>query len=122
LQRLFLRYGMLPYFNDYYRSLFRNLQINNTLCHLNISNNKILSRNEQRYRCAEALGGLLANSVSLQILNFQNIGISELTFECIMTGVAQSNVISLNISHNDIDDSCMAILASKSEQNVSYLN
>jgi hypothetical protein len=79
-------------------TLFRCLQRNHTVIHLDIGNNHTLGRNKLRQRGAEALKGLLCNNSVLQILNLENLGVNIETFETVIAGVSESNVISLNLS------------------------
>ena len=93
--------------------LFKNLQTNITIIHLDIGNSKMAHRNRIRKRSSLALKWLLTVNKSLQILNLQNWGINFITFENIINGVAQSELISLNISQNDINDEWILILNEK---------
>jgi hypothetical protein len=83
---------------------FRHLQENHHLVHLDIGNLKMLRRNKIKARSAIALGGYLRNQSVLQILNLDNIGINKESFDFVMEGVVNSNLISLNLSRNDITD------------------
>lgn len=102
--------AMLSYF-------FKNLQENQYLVHLDIGNhkkksfgNKMIKRNKIKERAAIALSGYLRNQSVLQILDLDNIGINKESFDFVMEGVANSNLISLDLSRNDITDDCIYVL------------
>ena len=67
--------------------LFKGLQHNNTIIHIDIGNGFVLGRNKIRMRAAEGLRGLLLNNSVLQILNIENCGVNQETFPIIIKGV-----------------------------------
>ena len=90
--------------------LFKGLQLNNTIVHIDIGNGYVLGRNKIRIRAAEALKELLWVNKVLQILNIENWGINQETFPIITSGILSSNVISLNLSSNDINNTWIQTL------------
>ena len=99
--------------------LLRNMQRNITIVHLDIGNTKMLNRNRVRKRSSIAFRGLLTNNKSLQILGLQDWGINSETFGNIIEGVVRSQLISLNLSQNDINDECISLMNEK-YSNIKY--
>lgn len=93
--------------------LFKHLQKNNTIVDLDIGNPKMQNRNKLRSKGSVALRGLLKLNKVIQILNLRNLGINFESFQNVIQGVAESGLVSLNLSQNMINSDCILYLNEK---------